>query len=515
MTGADGRPDGLAAHDGVTGLLQAALLPPGLPVLPRVQIAARYLPAPAGQPAGGGWFDASVLVGGVVALVTGQVPGGGAAASVAMGQLRTVLNELLATVPDLAAALARAEEFAARTPGLMATTLAVAAVDPSSGSVRYAACGHPPPLVVAADGGARFLDGGRSGPLGTGSAPVVTGAELGPGELLVLYSDGLSALPGRRPASAASELASVAAGAVAGRALPAGPDVIPVDRACRLLAGLAAGSGHVDDVTILAAQRLPRPVPAFHARLPARKGSIADARHGFGSWLAGAAPQAVGQDALMLALGEVVANAAEHAYAPGSDGSVDIHAEISGNGLLECRVADDGRWREPGHAEDRGNGLMLAAYLGGEFLVNHPPRPAQAPPGFRGTVVTLRRRLLRPAVVDPVPDGGAGSAVAGGPSFWAEIPSAGHAVVHGSTGSVTAERLAGRLLAACRGGTIPLTVDLSDVTRLDSAAVQVLFQLRDRLAVHDRGLRLLVAPGSPAGPVLDLACLPYASVSVR
>jgi anti-sigma regulatory factor (Ser/Thr protein kinase) len=515
VRGADGGPDGLAAHDGVAGLLQAALLPPGLPVLPRVQVAARYLPAPAGQPAGGGWFDASALAGGVVALVAGEVPGGGAAASVAMGQLRTVLNELLATIPDLGSALARAEAFAARTPGLMATALAVAALDPSSGSVRYATCGHPPPLVVTADGGARFLDGGRSGPLGTGSAPVVTGAALGPGELLVLYSDALTALPARTPAGAASELASVAARAAAGRTLPADPDVIPADRVCRLLAELAAGSGHADDVTVLAAQRLPRPVPAFHLRLPARKGSLADARHRFGSWLADAAPLAAGQDALLLALGELVANAVEHAYAPGSEGSVDIRAQISENGLLECRVADDGRWREPGHAEDRGNGLMLAAYLGGEFLVNHAPQPARAPVGSRGTVVTLRRRLLRPAVVGPVPGGGARPAAAGGPSFRAEIPSAGHVVVHGSTGSVTAERFAGRLLAACRGGTIPLTVDLSDVTRLDSAAVQVLFQLRDRLAVHDRDLRLLVEPGSPAAPVLDLACLPYASVRVR
>ena len=96
--------------------LQHALLPAGLPVLPRAQIAARYLPAAHGQAPGGDWFDAAVLPRGLVALSVGDVAGGGLAASAAMGQLRAVLNDLLVSDPDLAAALRHADAFAARTP---------------------------------------------------------------------------------------------------------------------------------------------------------------------------------------------------------------------------------------------------------------------------------------------------------------------------------------------------------------------------------------------------------------
>jgi len=533
VTGTNGGPSRSA--DSAGAQLHAALLPAGLPVLPQVQIAARYLPAPVDEAAGGDWFDAIVLPAGSVALIAGEVPGSGPTASAAMGQLRGVLNDLLATVPDLATVLARADAFAARTPGLMAVTLAIAVLEPASGRVRYSVCGQPPPLTVASSGEVGFLDSGPSGPLGTGSAPNVAAAVLRPGELVVLYSDGLTALPGRTSAEALSELAAVAAvaavagaaGAAAGRLLSASPDAIAPDRVCQLAAELATRSGYVDDVTVLAAQRLATAIPALHMRLPARFASLADARHRFGQWLAEAAPLAAGQDVLQLALGEILANAVEHAYPPGAEGSVDIYAEICGNGLLECRIADDGRWREPGHAEDRGNGLMLAAYLSGEFIVSHPPQPADAPPGSCGTVVTLRRRLLRPAELEPVP--GAGDGVGGarsggtqggtrsggaGSSFRAEIPFAGHAVVHGAVASGAAERFAGRLLAACRGGTVPLTADLSGVTRLDTAAVQVLFQVRDRLAAHRHDLRLLVEPGSPAGPVLDLACLPHTAPAV-
>ena len=86
MTGADGVPGHPRAGDAVTQL-RAVVLPAGLPVLPQVQVAAQYLPAPRDQAECGAWFDAPILPGGVVALMAGTVAGGGAAA-VAVVQLR-------------------------------------------------------------------------------------------------------------------------------------------------------------------------------------------------------------------------------------------------------------------------------------------------------------------------------------------------------------------------------------------------------------------------------------------
>ena len=119
--------------------LQKALLPTALPVLPRVRIAARYLVAGQEQSAGGDWFDAIPLADGSVALVVGDVVGHGVTAAAAMGQLRAVLTEHLATETDLGRILARADAFAVRTPALRAATLALAVLEPGR---REAALHH-------------------------------------------------------------------------------------------------------------------------------------------------------------------------------------------------------------------------------------------------------------------------------------------------------------------------------------------------------------------------------------
>jgi anti-anti-sigma regulatory factor len=74
---------------------------------------------------------------------------------------------------------------------------------------------------------------------------------------------------------------------------------------------------------------------------------------------------------------------------------------------------------------------------------------------------------------------------------------------------VTADQMARRLLSASRGGTVPLVADLTGVTQLASAGVRALYQVRDRLTVHQQPMTLLTAPGSSAQVVLDLVQLPY------
>jgi serine phosphatase RsbU (regulator of sigma subunit)/anti-sigma regulatory factor (Ser/Thr protein kinase)/anti-anti-sigma regulatory factor len=512
------------AGRGIVAELQQALLPTALPVLPRVRIAARYLVAGQEQAAGGDWFDAIPLDGGAVALVVGDVVGNGVAASAAMGQLRAVLAELLAAEDDLGQVLRRTDAFAARMPPLRAATLALVVLDPAAGTLRYATCGHPPPLIISLDGKARYLKGAETGPLGTGSTPALGSSTLAPGELILLYSDGLVERPDRTIAEGMAELAVVAADAAAGRSAagrsaagrssapdPPAPDQATAERVCQLSVEQLTRTGHSDDITALAAQRLADAVPPLHLSLPSARPSLTTARDAFADWLRRLDATADDWEALHLAMVEVFTNAIEHAYPREAPGTIELDASLESDGSVACLITDHGTWRPPDPADaDRGHGLMVAGHVVDELLVSHPV--ADDAEGPRGTTVTLRLRLRRPAVL-------ASAHRAEHVAYPAERPftvdtsvaagATARALVGGTVDITTADQLARRLLSVSRGGTVPLIADLTGVTQLASAAVRALYEVSEQLAAHGQRLVLVTAPGSAAHMVLDLARLAH------
>jgi serine phosphatase RsbU (regulator of sigma subunit)/anti-sigma regulatory factor (Ser/Thr protein kinase)/anti-anti-sigma regulatory factor len=495
------------------GELQEALLPATLPVLPQAQIAACYLAAEQAQAAGGDWFDAIPLADGTVALMVGDVAGHGLAASVAMGKLRSVLDELLASEPGLGTVLARAEAFAARTPALWATTVALVVLDPGDGTLRYATFGHPPPLIIGTGGTARFLRSSGAGPLGTGSSPSLATITLQPRELVLLYSDGLIGRPDRSVAEGMADLRKSAVTA-AHQGLSSSVAPTLADRVCQATVELLTRTGYADDVTILAAQRLAEPVAPLHLKLPAELASVTQARHAFGAWLDQVDPAAQDRGDLQLAIAEVVTNAVEHAYPADRPGPVELWAALRGDGTLECQIVDYGSWRVPDPAAtDRGHGLMVAGQVVDQLRISHPPQPAAVSPGAGRTVVRLQHRLRRPARLS------SGTSAGGAVGHW-ELP---FTVDISTDGGVPRARAAGpvdtstsgqfvrKLLTASHGGTLPLTVDLTSVTRLASVGIRALYQVREQLAAHGQNLTLLAAPGSSVALILELAHLPHAT----
>ena len=492
--------------------LQHALLPTMLPVLPQTRIAARYLVAGHEQAAGGDWFDAIVLADGIVALVVGDVVGHGVTASAAMGQLRAVLNDRLVSNPDLADALAETDAFAARTPALHASTLALVALDPADGTLRYATCGHPAPLVIAKNGQTRFLPATGSGPLGTGSVPVLSLARLEAGELVFLYSDGLIERPGCTAGDSMAELAKVAADAALNRAMPAGSAPSAPERVCQLTVELLTRTGYADDVTALAAQRLPEPVPPLQLELPATLDALTMARGALTEWMQAIDPVADDRAALQLAVAEVLLNAVEHAYLPDRAGVIGLDLSIRDEGYVECRIADHGTWQVPRNStSSRGHGLMLVEHLIDDVLISHPPQMASVPRGTRGTMVTLRHRFRRPALLGAESSAHHRAHLSEEP-FEVEAglaDNAGLVVVRGPVDVFTAEQLTRELLAVSAGGTLSLIVDLTDVCRLASAGVSALLGVREQLTVQLQDLTLIAEPGSDVATVLELVCLRY------
>lgn len=508
---------------GIVAELQEALLPTALPVLPRARIAARYLVAGQEQAAGGDWFDAIPLDGGAVALVVGDVVGHGLSASAAMGQLRAVLAELLAAEDDLGQVLRRTDAFAARMPSLRAATLVLVVLDPAAGTLRYTTCGHPPPLVIGVNGKARYLEGTGTGPLGTGSPPVLASSTLAPGELVLLYSDGLVERPDRTIAEGMGELAVVAADAAANRVPADGPnkhgphkhgpnehgaDPGAAERVCQLSVEVLTRTGHTDDITALAAQWLADPVPPLQLALPSARSSLTTARDAFADWLSRLDATADDWEALHLAMVEMVTNAIEHAYPREAPGIIELDATLGRDGSVTCLITDHGTWQPPDPADaDRGHGLMVAGHVVDKLLVSHP--------ASGGTTVTLRHRLRRPAMLASGHQGEQ-AAYPAEPPFTVDTSitagSTARALVGGPVDIGTADLLARRLLSVSRGGTVPLVADLTGVTQLASAGVRVLYQVSEQLTVHGQELTLVTVRGSAAHLVLELVRLDYVTV---
>jgi anti-anti-sigma factor len=512
-----------------TVAVQEAMLPTELPVLPQTRIAARYLSAATEDAAGGDWFDAFLLPDGRVALMVGDVADRGVAASAAMGRLRTVLKHALTVQPDLAAVLAEADQFAANDATLSTATLCVAVLRPTDGEFRYATCGHPPPLLAARDGTARFLPVTGASPLGagtgpltahsasrgsrpsTGMPPVLGSAVLGSGEVLLLYTDGLIERPGRTLDDGMADLAIVAGDAVANATLASWAPAPPAERVSQLTVELLTRGGYSDDVTTLAVWRQPTPLPPLDIELPTSPGAVVTLRRAFSDWLEALGIALADRQFAELAIVEVVTNAVEHAYPPGGSGPVCLEAAVSADGYLETQVSDRGRWRVPDITDaGRGQGLSVAAQFAEELHVNHPPQDASGPAGAMGTVVAMRHRLHRQPMVAPLAVGPPVTRTTSLP-FAVEMVAAEpvpQVRVSGPVDHATADRLASQLLTTCRAGVLPLAVDLSAVTMLASAGVRVLYRIAAQLAAHGQELTLISEPGSPAAAVLDLVQLP-------
>jgi anti-sigma regulatory factor (Ser/Thr protein kinase) len=308
-----------------------------------------------------------------------------------MGQLRAVLVEFLLDGDDLATALVRLDRFASRVPGARGATVCLAVIDPADGSVRYACAGHPPPLVVAADGSTRYLPAPGGGPLSlAGPPPRVGAATLAPDELLLMFSDGLVERPGQDQSVGLAELADVASAAVR-LDVPSLRAADATDRVAELTVERMTRQGYQDDVTLLAVRLTGKPVPDLYADVPAEPGQLAPLRARLEDWLVALGADEPDIASIEIGVLEAVSNAVEHAYdIPG--GRIRVEGALDTQGRACLTVVDHGRWRtpdpDPGH---HGRGLLMMRACMDTVEVETTAE---------GTTVLLDRRLRREPVVD-------------------------------------------------------------------------------------------------------------------
>ncbi len=179
--------------------LQASLLPPLLPELPGMEIATRYLAGQQGLKVGGDFFDVFRLASNDWGIVLGDACGKGArpaslaalvrwtvrASSVRLFKPSEILREVNAAL--------LANNEAGLDGHFCSAVFARLELDTCGAWLTLATAGHPLPVLVRRNDTVEFR--GRTGlPLGMFDAiePVDERVGLGPGDALVLYTDGIT-----------------------------------------------------------------------------------------------------------------------------------------------------------------------------------------------------------------------------------------------------------------------------------------------------------------------------------
>jgi sigma-B regulation protein RsbU (phosphoserine phosphatase) len=174
--------------------VQQRLFPRELPPLSGWDVAAAWRPA---RVVAGDYYDLFAVGPGRLAVALGDVAGKGLGPALVMAGLRAVVRSRL---PDRAADLAGLMQelndyLLATTPEETFVTLFLAVLEAPTGRLRYANAGHLAPLALAGPAAAepmRLTSGGTV----LGAFPDVRfeegQADLRPGSLLALFSDGLT-----------------------------------------------------------------------------------------------------------------------------------------------------------------------------------------------------------------------------------------------------------------------------------------------------------------------------------
>lgn len=179
----------------VAGALQQTLLPPVLPDVPGLEIAARYRPAKALAQVGGDFYDLFEVRPGVWALLLGDVCGIGPEAAALTGVARYATRAIATQESSPGRVLLQLNDTLFRFDLQDRFCTAIyAELRPEAGKihVRMANGGHPYPFLLRADG--QLHEVVTHGTL-LGLVPEISVEEqevvLGPGDIMVAYTDGI------------------------------------------------------------------------------------------------------------------------------------------------------------------------------------------------------------------------------------------------------------------------------------------------------------------------------------
>jgi serine phosphatase RsbU (regulator of sigma subunit) len=232
--------------------LQRSMLPRGLPRIPGLALATRYMPGGGGTRVGGDWYDTVVMDDGRVMLAVGDVVGHGPQAAAIMGQLRTAMRAYaLQQMP--ATVLMRSLDILLQDVAEQAiATAACVMLDPGQGTLETVLAGHPPPIIVEPTGQTRFVKADAHVPMGVREAPLFlsTLTPFEQGSTMLMFTDGLVESRSRPLEEGLEALAKTLTGL---------GDGVDVESLCDAVLNSMVPDSQADDIALLAVRRLEPP----------------------------------------------------------------------------------------------------------------------------------------------------------------------------------------------------------------------------------------------------------------
>ncbi|WP_167155736.1 PP2C family protein-serine/threonine phosphatase [Streptomyces sp. MBT27] len=238
------------AHGVMLQELEDALRPAPLHV-DGLELAVHYEPADPLAPTGGDLYDWFLLPDGTLHITIVDALGHGVRSTRSALDVTHAVRTLALEGHPLQSIVARAHELLMPlAPGLMATAL-LARIDPSTGDVQIANGSHPPAMLLQANGDAGYLEvPGRGIGFPLPGSERLLRTRIGPGDLIVLYTDGLT--ESRRDPLEGEVRLIESARRHASKPLTGIPGAIAADMRSQVL--------HPDD-TLALAVRIPGPAP--------------------------------------------------------------------------------------------------------------------------------------------------------------------------------------------------------------------------------------------------------------
>jgi serine phosphatase RsbU (regulator of sigma subunit)/anti-sigma regulatory factor (Ser/Thr protein kinase)/PAS domain-containing protein len=372
---------------------QRSLLPDSVPSLPRLTFVAHYVPAAGERAVCGDFYDFVSLPDGRAGVVLGDVCGIGPRA-VGDGALT---RYTLATFADQDSHPGRLLErmnahLHDHLPIDRFVRMLFGVLDPERAVFEYSNAGHVPPVIYRckSDEVQWLGEGGIALGVEEDSQYKLGRVELEPGDMLVLYTDGVTEAPRRGRPYGQGRLADLVE--AYGRGTPG-----EMSQSIRRSVDTWVEDGQLrDDLAVLVCQVVPDSAihePSRELVLPNETSRLREIRRFVSSFLADLrAPVEVSSE-ILLAVNEAAANACKYGRRSTSRSEIRVLCTVEGADVSVI-VADDGvgfdtamvnGWRLPDRFASGGRGMFLMRELMDDVDIDSTPD---------GTVVKLCRRVV-------------------------------------------------------------------------------------------------------------------------